>query len=66
MNDTSIGNYQTPHLEPPWSINTFVVLEIGYVLLSNHEYALFDGRFAAKTVGTVSADGVMTLEEVLR
>jgi len=66
VNDTSIGNYQTPLLEPLWSINTFVVLEIGYVLLSNREYALFGGRFAAKTVGTMSADGSMTLEEVLQ
>ena len=66
MNDTSIGNYQTPHLEPLWSINTFVLREIGYVLRSNREYVLFSGRFAAMTVGTMSADGSMTLEEVLQ
>ena len=66
MSDTSIGNYQTPHLEPLGSINSFVVLDIGYVLLSNREYALFGGRFAVKTVWTMSADGAMTLEEVLQ
>ena len=63
MTDTSIGNYQTPHLEPLWSINTFVVREIGYVLRSNREYALFfSGRFAAKTVWTLSADDARTHE----
>ena len=66
MNDTSIGNDQTPHLEPLWSINTFVVREIGYVLHSNREYALFSGRFAAKTVWTLSADDARTLEEVVQ
>jgi hypothetical protein len=66
VNDTSIGNDQAPQLESLWSINTLVVQEISYVLRSNREYVLFSGRFAAKTVGTISADGAGTLEEVIQ